>query len=185
VRRKKDVFVKCGNLLVGDAHFLSFKVPEDWSVGPLPYETDVEDWLEINGKRWVIRGQTRICLVSGDKKKCVLLSIKARGCNENFDIESWLQKKRKAVEKKKGRKIQKSGFMLVSGHKTPYLVYSRLRKKFGFFGKESEETFLNAVLKCSKTSRTIFLDAQLSSEGSGDEKLIENLLNIFSTFTCH
>jgi len=180
--KRKDVLLECRNLLMGTAEFLEFKVPESWDVGPIPFETDVEHWAEINGKTWVTRGQTQICIILGEKKGRINLLVKARGYNKKLDVENWLRKKRESIERKKGKKVRKAGFLTVNGHKLPYIIYSRIRKKFGFFGKISEETFLNAILNCDETSRTIFLDARLDFD---DDSVIERLLDVLSTFTCH
>ena len=179
---KKDVLVECRNLLMGNAEFLRFKVPEEWNVGPVPFETDVENWTEIDGKTWVTKGQTRVHIVLGEKRRRIDLLVKAKGYNKKFDVENWLEKKRRKIEDAKGRKMKKTGFLLVKDHKLPYIIYSRTRKKFGFFGKENEEVLLNAVLKCEKTSRIIFLDAHLNFD---DNELIDTLLDVLSTFTCH
>lgn len=180
--KRKYVLLECRNLLMGTAEFLAFRVPESWNVGPIPFETDVEHWAEIDGKTWVIKGQTQVCIILGEKRGRINLLVKARGYNKKLDVKNWLKKKMESIEGKKGKRIKKAGFLTVNGHKLPYIIYSRIRKKFGFFGKISEEIFLNAILNCDETLRTILLDARLDF---GDDSVIEGLLDVLSTFTCH
>lgn len=182
----KDVFVECKSLVFGKTKFFCFKVPESWFVNPVPYKTDVESWREIEGEKWITKGYTQLSLFPGKGEKPLVLFIKARGYDKELRVENWLLEEQRKVKEKRGEKLKDSGFIHIQHHKTAYLAYTKSRKKFLLFGKEDKETVLKVVLKCDNTLRTLHFEVSSKFPGYLDNtKSLNNLLNIFSTFTCH
>jgi hypothetical protein len=182
----KDVFVECKSLVFGKTKFFCFKVPESWFVNPVPYKTDVESWREIRGEKWITRGYTQLSLFPGKEGKPMSIFIKARGYDKELRVEKWLLEKRKEIREKREETLIDSGFIRIQSHKAAYLAYTKLRKKFILFGDENKETILKVVLKCDNTLRTLSFEVSSRFPGYLDNMaFLNNLLNIFSTFTCH
>lgn len=182
----KDVFVECKSLVFGKTKFFCFKIPESWFVNPIPYKTDVESWREIEGEKWITNGYTQLSLFPGRGEKPMLLFIKARGYDKELRVENWLLEKQRKVREKRGEKLRDSGFIHIQDHKAAYLAYTKLRKKFLLFGEENKETILKLVLKCDNTLRTLSFEVSSKFPGYLDNtESLNDLLNIFSTFTCH
>ena len=165
---------------------MSFRVPEDWIVSPVPHRTDVESWVEVEREKWVTEGYVQLCLVPGENEKPLSLFIKVKGYNKRLTAENWLLKKRESINGKKGETLEDFGFINVNGHKASYLTYKKLRKKFLIFGGEERDRVLEVFVKCDKTGRTMFFEVLSEIPGYLDEKeSLNKLLRVFSTFTCH
>lgn len=182
----KEVLVESKNILFGEAKFLSFKIPEEWFVNPVPYRTDVESWNEIQGEKWVVNGYVQLCLVPGKNEKPLSLFIKVKSHDKKLKVGDWLVKKQRLIKGKRGERLEDAGFIYIHGHKAPYLAYTKLRKKFILFGEENKDFILEIVLKCDKTLRSLFLEVYSECPGYLDNtKSLNKLLSVFSTFTCH
>lgn len=182
----KDVSVECKSLIFGKRKFFGLKVPEFWFVKPIPYKTDVENWTEIEGEKWITKGYTQLSLLPGREETPMSLFIKARGYDEKLSVEDWLLEKERRVREKGGEELKDSGFIQIEDHKAAYLAYTKLRKRFLFFGEERKETVLKVILKCDNTLRSLSFEVSSEFPGVlGNTESLNDLLNMFSTFTCH
>ncbi len=171
----KNVSIETDNFLIGKVSFLYFKIPEEWSVSPLFYRTDVEEWIELEGNKWAVSGYTG-ALIRLPEQKYFSLLVKTKKYNEKLKVNEWLEKETKKEN------VLKKGCLNLFSHEAVYYISAKERRKNLFFGKRIKETTVKFLFKCKKTSRTIFLEFSTNQE---PDEAFNNLMPLISTVKCH
>ena len=187
----KEVFLGAGSILRGSGAFIYFLIPEKWIAMPTYIPPEAYVLKSIGDYAWIMVGNASMLLIpleeNADKvkeKNFFELNVKVDDRRHHGNIDEWIEKERKKIEKKESKKLKEIGKIKICNHEGAYIVWLEYKKKFGVFGATICEAFFSCNFYCEETGREIFLKIHTKDPNILLSKRNE-LLSMISSIGCH
>ena len=189
----KEVFLGAGSILRGSGAFIYFLIPEKWVAMPTYIPPEAYILKCINDYAWIMVGNTSMLLIpveentrkiKAEEKSFFELKVKVDDRRHYKNVDEWVKKERRKIEKSKSKELKEIGKIKVSGHEGAYIIWLKYKKRFGILGNTICEAFLSCHFYCKETGREIFLKIQSKHPEAFMSKR-QDLLFLISSIGCH
>lgn len=189
----KEVFLGAGSILRGSGAFIYFLIPEKWVAMPTYIPPEAYVLKSIGDYAWIMVGNTSMLLIpveedtskiNVEEMKFFELKIKVDDRRHYKNVDEWIEKERRKIEKGKSKELREVGKIKISGHEGAYIIWLEYKKRFGILGTTVCEAFLSCNFYCEETGREIFLKIQSKYPEVIMSKRKE-LLFLISSIGCH
>ena len=189
----KEVFLGAGSILRGSGAFIYFLIPEIWVAMPTYIPPEAYVLKSIGDYAWIMVGKTSMLLIPAEKdignigvkeKSFFELKVKVDDRRHYKNVDEWIEKERRKIEKSKSKELKEIGKIRISGHEGAYIIWLEYKKQFGILGNTVCEAFLSCHFYCEETGREIFLIIQSKHPETVMLKR-KDLLFLISSIGCH